>query len=61
MSQKKQLYTSDMSDKEWQTIKALLPLEREGPGRPIELDMRVEAAHEAGLEHHPVRVDGGQR
>lgn len=40
MSQKKQGYTSDMSDKEWQTIKPLLPLELEGPGRPIELDMR---------------------
>lgn len=40
MSQKKQLYTSDMSDKEWQIIKPWLPLENEGPGRPIELDMR---------------------
>jgi putative transposase len=29
-----------MSDKQWEVIKPLLPLERDGPGRPIELDMR---------------------
>jgi putative transposase len=29
-----------MSDKQWQLIKPLLPLDRDGPGRPIELDMR---------------------
>ena len=39
MSQKKQRYISDMSDKQWQTIKPLLPLARDKQGRPIELDM----------------------
>jgi putative transposase len=29
-----------MSDRQWQIIKPLLPLEHGGPGRPIELDMR---------------------
>jgi putative transposase len=40
LSHKKRLYTSDMTDKQWQVIQTLLPLERKGPGRPIELDMR---------------------
>jgi putative transposase len=40
LSHKKRVYTSDMSDKHWKIIKPLLPLERDGPGRPIELDMR---------------------
>jgi putative transposase len=40
LSHEKRLYTSDMTDKQWQVIKPLLPLEQEGPGRPIELDMR---------------------
>ncbi len=40
MSQKERRYTSDMSDKQWQTIQPLLPLARDGQGRPIELDMR---------------------
>lgn len=40
MSQKKQRYTSDVTDKEWQVIESMLPLERDGPGRPLELDMR---------------------
>jgi putative transposase len=40
LSQKKQRYTSDVTDKEWQVIEPLLPLERDGPGRPLELDMR---------------------
>ena len=40
MSHKKRLYTSDLTDEQWHLIKALLPLEREGPGRPIELDLR---------------------
>lgn len=40
MSHKKRLYTSDMTDEQWQVIQALLPLDRKGPGRPIELDMR---------------------
>lgn len=40
MSHEKQTYTSDMSDKQWGIIERLLPLEHNGPGRPIELDMR---------------------
>lgn len=40
MSQKERRYTSDMSDKQWQTVKPLLPLARDKQGRPIELDMR---------------------
>ena len=40
MSHKKQQYTSDLSDRQWEIIAPLLPIEREGPGRPIELDMR---------------------
>jgi putative transposase len=36
----KRVYTSDMNDEQWATIKPLLPLERRGPGRPLELDMR---------------------
>lgn len=33
-------YTSDLSDEQWEKVRALLPLERSGPGRPIEIDMR---------------------
>ena len=33
-------YTSDLSDAQWEKIRALLPLEPDGPGRPIELEMR---------------------
>lgn len=40
MSHEKQTYTSDMSDKQWGIIERLLPVEHNGPGRPIELDMR---------------------
>lgn len=42
MSHKKRIYTSDMIDEQWQIIQtqSLLLLERKGPGRPIELDMR---------------------
>ena len=29
-----------MTNEQWQIIKPLLPLEQEGPGRPIEIDMR---------------------
>lgn len=34
-------YTSDVSDEEWALIAPLLPLERSGPGRPLELDLRM--------------------
>jgi putative transposase len=40
LSHEKQTYTSDMSDKQWGIIERLLPVEHNGPGRPIELDMR---------------------
>lgn len=40
MSHKERRYTSDLTDAQWEIIKALLPLESSGPGRPIELDMR---------------------
>ena len=33
-------YTSDLSDKQWETIRELLPLRRQGAGRPISIDMR---------------------
>lgn len=40
MSHKHRVHKSDMTDKQWQLIKPLLPLEHKGAGRPIELDMR---------------------
>lgn len=40
MSHKQRDYASDLTDKQWELIRALLPLERKGPGRPLELDMR---------------------
>jgi putative transposase len=40
LSHEKRQYTSDLSDKEWEVVKPLLPLEHTGPGRPIEQDMR---------------------
>jgi len=40
VSHKRASYTSDLSDAQWETIQELLPLKREGRGRPIELDMR---------------------
>jgi putative transposase len=40
LSHESRLYSSDLSDTEWAIIKPLLPLEHEGPGRPLELDMR---------------------
>ena len=41
MSHKKRIYTSDLTDRQWELVKPLLPLERAGPGRPLELDMRA--------------------
>ena len=40
MSHKRQRYSSDLSDEQWQILEPLLPLEQTGPGRPLELDMR---------------------
>lgn len=40
MSHMRAQYASDMSDEQWKLIRRLLPLESDGPGRPLELDMR---------------------
>ena len=40
MCHKRKRYTSDLSEKQWLKIKGLVPIEREGPGRPIEIDMQ---------------------
>lgn len=40
MSHMRPRYASDMSDEQWKRIRRLLPLESDGPGRPLELDMR---------------------
>jgi len=40
LSQIRKHYTSDMTDEQWQLIQPLLPLRHDGPGRPLELDMR---------------------
>ena len=40
MCHKTKSYTSDFSDEQWELIKAYLPLEHSGAGRPIEIDMR---------------------
>lgn len=40
MSYKRKRYTSDLSDSQWEKVRELLPLDRTGPGRPIEIDMR---------------------
>jgi putative transposase len=34
------VYTSDLSDTQWETIRELLPLRKQGAGRPVEIDMR---------------------
>jgi len=40
VSHKRRRYTSDLSDAQWEKIQKLLPLEKTGAGRPIEIDMR---------------------
>lgn len=40
MSHKRDSYASDLTDEQWDLIRPLLPLQQEGPGRPVELDMR---------------------
>lgn len=40
MCHKRKRYTSDLSDAQWEKVRVLLPLDRVGPGRPIEIDMR---------------------
>ncbi len=34
------LYASDMTDAQWELIRPLLPMHRQGPGRPLSIDMR---------------------
>ena len=41
MSHNPIVYTSDMTDEEWELVKKFLPPPRKRPGRPIELDMRA--------------------
>ncbi len=40
MLHREQRYTSDMNGQQWEIIRPLLSPEREGPGRPPELDLR---------------------
>jgi len=40
VSHKRDSYTSDLSDEQWEMIKAMLPSAHSGRGRPLELDMR---------------------
>ncbi len=40
MCHKRKRYTSDLTDEQWEKVHSLLPIERNGPGRPIEIDMR---------------------
>ena len=40
MSSTARVYTSDLTDAQWDRLRPLLNLDRNGPGRPLELDMR---------------------
>lgn len=40
MLHKDRRYTSDLTDAQWERLKPQLPLDRHGPGRPLELDLR---------------------
>ncbi len=40
MCHKRKRYTSDMSDKQWEKLRVLLPIKENGRGRPLEIDMR---------------------
>lgn len=40
MSHTRARYASDLRDREWPIVKKLLPIERAGAGRPLELDIR---------------------
>jgi len=33
-------YPSDLTDEQWDLIRQFLPIEQEGPGRPMELELR---------------------
>jgi hypothetical protein len=41
LSHEVEKYTGDMRDERWERLHPLLTLERNGPGRPLELNMRV--------------------
>ncbi len=41
MCHKRGRYKSDLTDKQWRLIKAMVVKKREGPGRPVTLDMRA--------------------
>ena len=41
MCHKRKRYTSDLSREQWEKIKALLPLQRTGAGRPISINMKA--------------------
>ena len=40
MSHRTKHYTSDLSDREWELIQGLLPINQNGVGRPLEINMR---------------------
>lgn len=40
MLRSERVYTSDMTGQQWENVRPLLSPEREGPGRPLELDLR---------------------
>lgn len=40
MCHRVKVYTSDLSEAQWETIRELLPLRQQGAGRPVEIDMR---------------------
>jgi len=40
LSHEKKLYASDLTDQQWKILKPLLCPQRNGPGRPLELDLR---------------------
>ena len=40
MLRSERVYTSDMTGQQWENVRPLLSPEREGPGRPPDLDLR---------------------
>lgn len=40
MCHRMKVYTSDLSENQWDAIRELLPLRKQGAGRPVEIDMR---------------------
>lgn len=59
MSHEAEKYTSDMRDEQWERLHRLRPLEQNGPGRPLELNLRavVDAIFyvlRTGCQWHPM-------